>query len=144
MGEWGLKATGLSRVCVGCSIGETSWFAEGEGSIQPHQYRSTDGLSSDHDTIDLDFDWHSNEVTGLIDGEEFQAALEGEVHDRVSLQYGLMYDLLMAVKKRNIFFRMPKNSKCCRSPTSVAKRSKCRSADLMRSGFSIKEWVHRV
>ena len=44
--------------------------------------------------VDLDFDWMSDEVTGLINGEDFHAALDGEVHDRVSLQYGLMYDLL--------------------------------------------------
>ncbi len=100
-----IKATGLSRLFVAGSIRETSWFSEGEGSIQPHQYRSTDGLSSDHDTIDLNFDWHSNEVTGLIDGEEFQAALEGEVHDRVSLQYGLMYDLLNGGEKKEYFLQ---------------------------------------
>lgn len=100
-----IKATGLSRLFVAGSIRETSWFSEGEGSIQPHQYRSTDGLSSDHDTIDLDFDWHSNEVTGWIDGEEFQAALDGEVHDRVSLQYGLMYDLLNGGERPEYFLQ---------------------------------------
>ena len=100
-----IRATGLSRLFVAGSIRETSWFSEGEGSIQQHQYRSTDGLSSDHDKIDLDVDWHANEVTGWIDGEEFQAALDGEVHDRVSLQYGLMYDLLNGGEDEEYFLQ---------------------------------------
>ncbi len=94
MAESVIKATGLSRLIAGGSIREQSWFSESDGKIQPRQYRSTDGLSSDHDSIALDFNWDLREVTGLIDGEEFQATLEGDVHDRVSLQYGLMYDLL--------------------------------------------------
>jgi hypothetical protein len=100
-----IKATGLSRIIASGSIRETSWFSEGDGSIQPHQYRSTDGLSSDHDAIDLDFNWDSREVTGVIDGEVFQATLEGEVHDRVSLQYGLMYDLLNGGEDREYFLQ---------------------------------------
>ncbi len=89
-----IRATGLSRLIARGSIREQSWFSESDGKIQPRQYRSTDGLSSDHDSIAMDFNWDLREVTGLIDGEEFQATLEGDVHDRVSLQYGLMYDLL--------------------------------------------------
>jgi len=100
-----IKATGLSRIIVAGSIRETSWFSEGDGGIRPHQYRSTDGLSSDHDAIDLDFNWDSREVTGVIDGEDFQATLEGEVHDRVSLQYGLMYDLLNGGEDREYFLQ---------------------------------------
>jgi len=94
MAESVIKATGLSRLIARGSIREQSWFSERDGKIQPRQYRSTDGLSSDHQSIALDFNWDLREVTGLIDGEDFQAALEGDVHDRVSLQYGLMYDLL--------------------------------------------------
>jgi len=94
MAESVIKATGLSRLIARGSIREQSWFSERDGRIQPGQYRSTDGLSSDHDAIDLDFNWNSHEVTGLIDGKDFKAALDGDVHDRVSLQYGLMYDLL--------------------------------------------------
>ena len=55
--------------------------------------------------VDLDFNWHSREVTGLIDGEDFQAALHGEVHDRVSLQYGLMYDLLSGGEHAEYFLQ---------------------------------------
>jgi hypothetical protein len=89
-----IEATGMSRLFTGGSIREKSWFSERDGNILPIQYRSADTISSDHDIVDLDFNWNAREVTGLINGEDFQAALDGEVHDRVSLQYGLMYDLL--------------------------------------------------
>jgi len=94
IGESVIRATGLSRLIAGGSIREKSWFSEGKDRIQPDQYRSADTLSSDHQTVDLDFDWNADEVSGLINGEDFHAVLPGEVHDRVSLQYGLMYDLL--------------------------------------------------
>ena len=89
-----IRATGLSRLIAGGSIREKSWFSEGDGSIQPNQYRSADTLSRNHQVVDLDFNWTSDEVTGLINGENFHAVLDRAVHDRVSLQYGLMYDLL--------------------------------------------------
>jgi len=89
-----IKATGMSRLLARGSIREKSWFSEGDDGIQPMQYRSADTLSSDHQVVDLEFNWSSDEVTGLIDGEDFHAILNGGVHDRVSLQYGLMYDLL--------------------------------------------------
>lgn len=89
-----IEATGMSRLLAGGSIREKSWFSERDGKILPIQYRSTDTISRDHDIVDLDFNWNAQEVTGLINGQDFQAVLDGEVHDRVSLQYGLMYDML--------------------------------------------------
>jgi len=94
MAESVIRATGMSRLVAGGSIREKSWFTENGERILPVQYRSSDTLSSDHETVGLDFDWDRREVTGLIDGKDFFAELEGDVHDRVSLQYGLMYDLL--------------------------------------------------
>lgn len=89
-----IEATGMSRMFAGGSIREKSWFSERDGNILPTMYRSADTLTGDTDTVDLDFDWNDKEVTGYINGEDFRATLDGEVHDRVSLQYGLMYDLL--------------------------------------------------
>ena len=100
-----IRATGMSRIIAGGSIRETSWFSEGAGRIQPHQYRSADTLSRDHQEVDLDFDWDQHEVSGLINGENFQALLEGEIHDRVSLQYGLMYDLLNGAERSEYFLQ---------------------------------------
>ncbi len=100
-----ISATGMSRLFAGGSIREKSWFSEGDGSIQPNQYRSADTLSSDHQLVDLDFNWTSHEITGLINGEDFHAVLDGEVHDRVSLQYGLMYDLLNGGERSEYFLQ---------------------------------------
>ncbi len=100
-----IRATGLSRIIAGGSIREKSWFSEGGGRIQPNQYRSADTISREHQVVDLDFNWNSHEVTGLIDGEDFQAALDGDVHDRVSLQYGLMYDLLNGGERLEYFLQ---------------------------------------
>ncbi len=94
-----IEATGMSRLLAGGSIREKSWFSERDGKILPIQYRSADTISRDHDIVDLDFDWNTQEVTGLINGQDFQAVLDSEVHDRVSLQYGLMYDMLNGGEK---------------------------------------------
>ena len=96
-----IEATGLSRLIARGSIREKSWFSDSYGMIRPHQYRSADTISSDQDVIDLDFNWKAREVTGLINGEDFRAPLDDDVHDRVSLQYGLMYDLLNGGAREN-------------------------------------------
>ena len=100
-----IEATGLSRLLTRGSIREKSWFSDSDGIIRPHQYRSADTISSDQDVVDLNFDWNSREITGLINGEDFRAPLDGDVHDRVSLQYGLMYDLLNGGARENYFLQ---------------------------------------
>ena len=105
MAESVIRASGMSRLFAGGSIREKSWFSEGDGSIQPSQYRSADTLSRNHQVVELEFDWTSEEVTGLINGENFYAVLDGDVHDRVSLQYGLMYDLLNGGERDEYFLQ---------------------------------------
>ncbi|MDX1405428.1 MAG: DUF3108 domain-containing protein [Woeseiaceae bacterium] len=95
-----ISATGMSRLIARGTINEKSWFAVRDGNVLPIQYRSADTISSDHDIVDLDFNWREQEITGFINGEDFHAPLDGEVHDRVSLQYGLMYDLLNGGEKQ--------------------------------------------
>ena len=100
-----IEATGFSRLLTRGSIREKSWFSEEDGIIRPQQYRSADTISSDQEVVDLDFDWLSRKITGLINGQDFQAPLEGDVHDRVSLQYGLMYDLLNGGAREQYFLQ---------------------------------------
>lgn len=88
-----IEATGMSRIIARGSIRESSVFVDTDEGIRPLEFQSIDVLSSDHETVDFAFDWEANEVTGFINGDEFQGALDGIVHDRVSLQYGLMHDL---------------------------------------------------
>lgn len=94
-----IEATGMSRLLAHGSIREKSWFSERDGQIVPIQYRSADSLTKEQKAVDLDFDWNAREVTGYIDGADFHAPIDGQVHDRVSLQYGLMYDLLNGGEK---------------------------------------------
>lgn len=91
--ESAIEATGMSRIIARGSIRENSVFVDTNEGMRPLEFQSIDVLSSDHETVDFAFDWDANEVTGFINGQEFNAALNGIVHDRVSLQYGLMHDL---------------------------------------------------
>lgn len=100
-----IEPTGLARLVTGGSIREKSWFSVNDGIVRPYQYRSADTISKGHPAADLDFDWNAHEVTGLVNGEDFQAALDGDVHDRVSLQYGLMYDLLNGGERAEYFLQ---------------------------------------
>ncbi len=86
--------TGLSRLFVSGSISETSHFAITADGLLPTRYLSSDTLSRDKSRADLQFDWATGEVTGTVNGEEVQTILEDFVHDRVSIQYELMRDML--------------------------------------------------
>lgn len=119
-----IRASGMSRIIAGGSIREKSWFSEGETGIQPNQYRSADTLSRDHQDVDLDFDWSSREVSGLINGEGYLATLDGDVHDRVSLQYGLMYDLLNGGERSEYFLQDAEELKTLSITNIGAKRVK--------------------
>ena len=89
-----IEATGMSRIIARGSIREASRFSLHDGNLLPDEYDSADTLTSDKQVVDFAFDWATHEVSGFIDGQPFAAPLDGNVHDRVSLQYGLMYDLL--------------------------------------------------
>lgn len=89
-----IEPTGMSRIVARGAIQESSFFLTDIDGVQPAQYRSIDTLSSDNQTVNLDFDWRENAVNGSVNDVEFQWELEGRVHDRVSIQYELMLDLL--------------------------------------------------
>jgi hypothetical protein len=89
-----IKATGMSRVFAHGEIREQSWFAENGDKIRPSRYLSSDSLSKNGTDVDLEFNWSEQLVSGTIGGEEFQTDIDGALHDRVSLQYALMLDLI--------------------------------------------------
>ena len=89
-----IKATGMARLVVHGDITESSVFGDTGGGLRPAEFHSVDSLSSRGEIVDLTFDWDTQVVAGLIDGEDFSAELDGVVHDRVSLQYALMHDLM--------------------------------------------------
>lgn len=89
-----IEATGLARVIAHGEIREQSWFTQTSDGIRPNRYLSSDSLSKGGTDVELAFDWDRHEITGVIGGEDFHSDINGVLHDRVSLQYALMYDLL--------------------------------------------------
>jgi len=94
-----IKATGMSKLLAHGTIRESSELTASDDGLRPQRFRSVDTLSKGGQTVDLTFDWNESSVGGLIDGADFQTGLEENVHDRVSLQYGLMSDLLSGTEK---------------------------------------------
>lgn len=89
-----IAPTGLSKLVARGSISETSEFADGDNGVVPVAYRSDDSLSRDKERADIRFDWDRNEASGTVNEQEMTTVLEGLSHDRVSIQYQLMHDLL--------------------------------------------------
>lgn len=92
--EHSIKATGASRLVARGKISEQSEFSSGPDGLQPIAYRTNDTLSREKVSADIRFDWDSNQANGTVNGEDFEQELAGFSHDRVSIQYQLMHDLL--------------------------------------------------
>jgi hypothetical protein len=89
-----IEPTGMSRLIARGAISEVSEFANGDDGIYPVAYQSNDTLSRDKRRADIKFDWDANEASGTVNEEEIVSVMEGLSHDRVSIQYELMHDLL--------------------------------------------------
>lgn len=89
-----IEPVGFSRMLAHGAIQESSYFLTDEHGVRPEQYRSVDTLSSEDQYVTFDFDWQHDVVDGTVNDEAVHYELEGRVHDRVSIQYQLMLDLL--------------------------------------------------
>jgi hypothetical protein len=89
-----IQATGMSRMLAHGSITETSRFDSAGDSVKPRQYISNDTLTRDMTKATIEFDWDAGEARGTVNGEEVVSVIEGLAHDRVSIQYEVMHDLL--------------------------------------------------
>jgi len=89
-----LHASGLASVFVRGDVIESSTFAVGEDGVRPLKFNSTDRISKKDKSMDFDFDWDNNTVSGKINDVDFTMDLEDHVYDRVSIQYELMLDLM--------------------------------------------------
>lgn len=85
--------TGMARLFAGGSIEETSVFAATDDGVLPQHYRSKDSLTSDKTDAVVDFDWDAGVMRGVVNQAEVEELLGELAHDRVSIQYQLMYDL---------------------------------------------------
>jgi len=89
-----IKPTGMSRLVARGEISEVSKFANSDDGLIPVAYQSHDTLSRDKVRADITFDWDKNEASGKVNDEDIVSVMEGLSHDRVSIQYELMHDLL--------------------------------------------------
>lgn len=103
--ESSIRATGMSRIVAGGEIRESSEFKPTPAGLRPDRFVSSDGLSRDKETVDFQFDWEAGLISGVLNGQDFEAPVDGIVHDRVSLQYGLMHDLNNGVHRDDYFLQ---------------------------------------
>jgi hypothetical protein len=89
-----VQPAGIAKIFVDGTIEESSWFETDEVGVVPDKYKSIDNISSDKKVMDFAFDWDLSRVEGTINDQDYLIELDGPVHDRVSIQYELMYDLL--------------------------------------------------
>lgn len=89
-----IRPTGMSRILARGSIRETSEFVETTDGIRPLEYRSVDTLSNDPEDVDIQFDWQSAEARGTVNDAVVMSVMDGVAHDRISIQYELMHDLV--------------------------------------------------
>ena len=89
-----IRATGMSRMLARGSIAETSRFDTAVDGVKPVVYSSNDTLTRDKTNATITFDWGVGEARGTVNGEEVVSVIDGLAHDRVSIQYEVMHDLL--------------------------------------------------
>ena len=89
-----VRATGMSRMLSSGLIRDRSEFAAAKDGVRPIRFLSSDTLSRDQSNAAINFDWESGQAYGTVNGAEVSSAVADLVHDRVSIQYELMFDLL--------------------------------------------------
>ncbi len=89
-----IRATGMSRMLARGAIAETSRFDSAGDGVKPRVYSSKDTLTRDKTNATIVFDWETGEARGTVNGEDVVSVIDGLAHDRVSIQYEVMHDLL--------------------------------------------------
>lgn len=73
---------------------ETSQFDSASDGVRPREYVSNDTLSREKEDVTIHFDWDTGEARGTVNGREVVSVIDGLAHDRVSIQYEVMHDLI--------------------------------------------------
>jgi len=89
-----IKPTGISRMFARGTLEESSTFDSAATGVKPREYSSRDTLSRDKSNVQVLFDWDAGEARGTVNGTEVVSIIDGLAHDRVSIQYEVMHDLL--------------------------------------------------
>ena len=88
-----LRPRGLARLIAHGEVSEHSVFSVDNGILLPRHYESIDTLARDDTASSLDFDFEHKLAMGVNDGVPFELPFQGQVFDRVSIQYALMLGL---------------------------------------------------
>ena len=88
------KPTGLAKIIARGNIEESAEFSKMDNGLRPSHYYSNDEISKEAGETRIDFDWDAGVVTGSHNDLDVSEELNGLWHDRLSIQYELMYDLL--------------------------------------------------
>ena len=72
---------------------ERSIFVLHKGYPQPLEFQGRDGLRSKPREGFLHFDWNAGTISGTWNSQPWQAPLEGVVHDPLTYQLAIMFDL---------------------------------------------------
>jgi hypothetical protein len=89
-----ISPSGLAKLVTSGTIEESSGFSSEANGVLPLHYISSDTVSKEKTRANLVFDWPSDTISGTVNEEQVSHALGGLAHDRVSIQYELMHDLL--------------------------------------------------
>lgn len=89
-----LQPGGLAKLFVRGDVTERSTFAIVNNTVRPLHYSSADKISKKDKFMQFDFDWERKRVSGSVNDADVEFELDGRVHDRVSIQYELMLDLM--------------------------------------------------
>ena len=89
-----IEPKGLAGLLTSGDIVESSLFVVNDDGVRPQIYSSDDGISRDKTKMDFVFDWDAQRVSGTVNGEQYEYPLDNDFHDRVSIQYALMHDLM--------------------------------------------------
>ena len=89
-----IKPTGMSRMFAGGQLSETSTFLTAADGVKPSEYSSINTISRDKTNAHVLFDWDSGVARGTVNGDKVLSEMDALAHDRVSIQYELMHDLL--------------------------------------------------
>jgi len=93
-----LKAKGLSRIFLGGTVNEKSFFRITDKELKPLSFYSTDKMSKRNKTIFINFDYEEDLGISTINENETTFKNENNLYDRISLKFALMNDL----KKNNL------------------------------------------
>jgi len=89
-----VRPAGMSRMITRGTLSEMSEFYSAPDGVRPRLYSTQDTISRDKTDASIRFNWDTGEAHGTVNGEEVISVMDAIAHDRVSIQYQLMHDLL--------------------------------------------------